>query len=180
MLRNKSKHIKQIFFLVMFLLILMPLTMLLTNCQSPAGPDLIFRYRTIKVVYQRNPANIVCEEYGNAVVFRYKLYDPNSSGSPYVTGVIHTEKVSQHKYVGQIDHVFIQEGQESPYKDAEHSMYVDDSKLYNGLNDVSCYTADGLSAEGVYDVNIQGYTYYFKARSQDSSSNTFTLFIQEK
>ena len=123
----------------LFSVMVLMLSLSVCNSLSPTGPedpeDTVFHYRSnIKVVYVRDVSKIIFPE-GNdlATNIYFTLYDPEDPG---FHDVVDVEKVAENKFVGYIDHVFVQTGAFQ----RKHELYIRDAKLYDGVGSFSMRT----------------------------------------
>ena len=165
----------------LFSVMVLILSLSVCNSLSPTGPedpeDTVFHYRSnIKVVYVRDVSKIIFPK-GNdrATAIYFIAYDPDNPGS-YSSECIGMEKVAEKKFVGYIDHVFVQTGAFQ----RKHELYIRDTKLYDGVGSFSMRTGNVKSIQGAYDIEKKASACYFRMEPASSGSNSSsTLFIQE-
>ena len=163
---------------IVFLLLIIVLTLSLILCKSPVGPeeDTVFRYRgNVKVTYIRNTKEIIFPEGNDDFTDIYFIpYDPQDPSISSVDG-IDMEKVAENKFVGYIQHAFIQQGAFQK----KHKLYIRDFKFYDGFGHFSTYRGEGITIEGAYEIEVTKHDCCFKMSAPDSNSSTFALFTQE-
>jgi hypothetical protein len=149
------------------------------TCKSPVGldePELIQYRARVEVRYDRNPVKITFPEgHDKATAIQYWIYDPNARQNKleneYVEGWYrrrggaNMEKIAENRFVGYMEKVFVQTKSHS----VKHRIYVRDAKLYDGFsgNEVSTYTAEGITIEGAYDLEIIGCELHFRMSKQE-------------
>ena len=133
---------------------------------SPTSPDAPREYRDqVKVIYTRDPAKIRSPQAADIAILHYELFDPDTKEpingedeyieGNYRIGAAIMEKVAENKFRGYLKHVFIQDSPHQP----KHMVYIDDPKLYNGIDSFTPY---GITIQGAYDIEIKGHELYFR------------------
>jgi len=167
---------------IVFLLLITVFILNLNLCKSPVGPedeeDPVFRYRgNVKVVYVRNTKEIIFPKGNDAFTDIYFMpYDPQEIEPVDGISGIDMEKVAENRFVGYIEHVFIQQGAFQK----KHKLYIRDAKFYDGFGDFSTHRGEGITIQGAYEIEVTKHECSFKMSAPDSNSNSFALFTQEQ